>query len=521
MKRVLGFAIALMTIVSCQKNEVLVDGQVIEKTNVLNQSEIDRAILDILETTAIFDWDMVDDHFLYSAAMQSDSVFAIGYQPQGFTNLSERIHEIDIHSPEWLAVRDQILQIILEGEKELNSKATLDNLLPFGLPTVLPNMAVIISNEKTISKLRTLPEMRFFEAMGYAVPSREVAARNIFGCNGAGPNYDIDTTDYTVIEPAVKQSWHHESSKITEAWEHSTGEGITIVVIDTGLSDDQENLGTDFNSGMSVDRTVERLSTHYTGMLWWKELDPPHDQCGHGTEMSGMAAAPRGEDGNSVGVAYNANLIGIRAVNDVVIDGTNDKEGVKDALVYAGDREDVRVISMSVGSPFSSGTVEDGIHYAYNRDKMICAAAGTSLNITTQVVDVIFPANMSQTVAVTGVKDKFPLERCSTCHDGSQVDFVMPTERVGDSENGPITLSSYSDTPNYSGGSSPSVSSVAGIAALVWAAHPDLGRANIFKLMYENSSNFPVKDNNLGWGIIDAEAAVKVIIQADNEDNGF
>lgn len=521
MKRFLGFAIAVLTLASCQKNEVAVAENAAERTDVLSPADINQQIYDILETTAVFDWDMVDDHTLYSAAVQSDGVFEIGYQPVGFQNLSEKIHEIDIHSNEWKAVQDKILTLILNGEKELNPKIELTDLLAFGYPKVLPNMAVIISNEKTITTLRNLPEVRFLEAMGYSLPRQTVESRNVFGCNGAGPNYDIDENDYTTIAPDVKQSWHHEASNITQAWEHTSGEGITIAVLDTGLSDDQENLGDQFNSGMSQNRTVERLSTHYSGMLWWQELDPPHDECGHGTEMSGMAAAPRGEDGNSVGVAYNANLIGIRAVNDVIIDGSNDKDGVKDALIYAADRDDVKVISMSIGSPFSSGTVEDGIHYAYNKDKMICAAAGTSLNITTNVVNVIFPANMSQTVAVTGVKDKFPLERCSTCHDGSQVDFVMPTERVGESDSGPITLSSYSDFPNYSGGSSPSVSSVAGIAALVWAAHPRLSRANIYKLMYENSSNFPNRDSNLGWGIIDAEAAVKVGILYNDEPNGL
>jgi hypothetical protein len=521
MKRFLGFAVIVLTLASCQKKEAVVSEINTEKLNVLSSAVINQTIYDILETTPVFDWEMVDDHTLFSAGMQSDRVFEIGYQPVGFQNLPERIHEIDIHSPDWQDVQNKILTIILNGEKELNPKIELTDLLAFGYPKVLPNMAVLISNEKTISNLRNLPEVRFLEAMGYSLPSQNVESRNIFGCNGAGPNFDIDENDYTTIAPDAKQSWHHESSKITEAWEHTSGEGITIVVIDTGLSDDQENLGDSFNSGLSENRTVERLSTHYTGMLWWKELDPPHDECGHGTEMSGMAAAPRSDDGNSVGVAYNANLIGIRAVNDVIIDGSNDKDGVKDALVYAGDRDDVKVISMSIGSPLSSGTVEDGIYYAYNKDKMICAAAGTSLNITTNVVNVIFPANMSQTVAVTGVKDKFPLERCSTCHDGSQVDFVMPTERVGDSDNGPITLSSYSDTPNYSGGSSPSVSSVAGIAALVWAAHPRLGRANIYKLMYEHSSNFPNRDSNLGWGIIDAEAAVRFPILPNDAPNGL
>ena len=519
MKRVLTIAFSLWFLVGCQKQEVGVDASERDLANVLSSSEINRTIRSILETAAVFDWDMVDDHFLYSAAMQSDSIFAIGYQPANFSNLEEKIHQIDIESEEWVAAREKIFQVVLEGERITNPIIKLEDILPFGMPKVLPNLNIIFSNENTVSKLRNLPEVRFLESMGYSLPPLNVESRNVFGCNGAGPNYDINEDDYIEIAPDVKQSWHHEWSKITEAWEYCTGEDITIVVIDTGLSDDQDNLDENFNSGMSEGRFVERLSTHYTGILWWKELDPPHDECGHGTEMSGLAAAPRGDDGNSVGIAYNSNLIGIRAVNDVVIDGSNDKNGVKDALVYAADREDVKIISMSIGSPFSSGTVEDGIHYAYNNDKMICAAAGTSLNFTTNVVGVIFPANMSQTVAITGVKDKFPLEKCSTCHDGGQVQFVMPVEHH-DNERGPITLSRWSDIPNYSGGSSPSVASVAGIAALIWAAHPELSRENILKLMRDHSSNFPDKDDNLGWGIIDAEAATKFIIANDDIPNG-
>ncbi|MBL0101620.1 MAG: hypothetical protein IPP49_17630 [Saprospiraceae bacterium] len=38
---------------------------------------------------------------------------------------------------------------------------------------------------------------------------------------------------------------------------------------------------------------------------------------------------------------------------------------------------------MSIGSPISSSTVSDGIYYAYNKGKMIFAAAGTSYSWTT------------------------------------------------------------------------------------------------------------------------------------------
>ena len=54
---------------------------------------------------------------------------------------------------------------------------------------------------------------------------------------------------------------------------------------------------------------------------------------------------------------------------------------------------------------FSNSKVADAIRYANNRGKLILAAAGTSTTFANWV-GVIFPATMSVTVAVTGVKEE-------------------------------------------------------------------------------------------------------------------
>ena len=65
--------------------------------------------------------------------------------------------------------------------------------------------------------------------------------------------------------------------------------------------------------------------------------------------MAGFAGAPWSTDGNSVGVAYRSNIVSVRAVSDVIISSSNEKNGVKDALVIAGNRSDVKIASMSIG----------------------------------------------------------------------------------------------------------------------------------------------------------------------------
>ena len=475
--------------------------------SVLSMEEINRTLYDELAETSVYNWVNASNELLWSAGMQSDSIFAVGYQPFGFQDIENRMATVDIKSPQWTEVASKILAIVLEEEQRLNPDITVADLLPFGQPEVLPTFALYLQSPASMERLRNLPEIRYFEPMGYDLPplNTNITDRSSNGCGGE-PDYGLNPGDYTEIAPGAKQSWHHATSNVSSAWSTTTGEGVTVVIIDTGISDDQDNFNTNFNSGWSSGRTVEQISTKYSGRWWWRSLDAPHDQCGHGSEMAGLAAAPRSTDGNAVGIAYNCNLIGIRAVEDVVISSSNERNGVKDALVISGTRDDVKVISMSLGTPFYSGTVADGIHYAYGQGKSIFAAAGTSFEWTAGI-GVIFPASMAQTIAVTGIKDTGS-ESCDVCHDGGAVDFVMRMERTSDAGRKALTISTYSDQPTYVGGSSCATASVAGIAALVYAAHPGASRDEVYDILKENASNYPVKDGDHGWGTIDAFAAV-------------
>jgi len=369
-------------------------------------------------------------------------------------------------------------------------------------------MEVKITNPASITALREMDEIRYLESISYVLAPDNAVDRSSSGC-GASPNYNINSGDYTTIAPWTKRSWHHATSDVPTAWNTTTGSGVSIAIIDTGTSDNQDNLGSQFTSGYSSGRYVQKYSTKYSGSWWWKSLDSPHDQCGHGTQMAGLATAPRGTDGNAVGIAYKSNLIGIRAVEDVFISSGNEKRGVRDALKLAGNRSDVKVISMSLGTPFSSGTVRDGIYYAYNRGKMILAAAGTSFSWSSGF-GVIFPATMSQTVAVTGVKDSNNMVKCNTCHSGSKVDFVMVMQRSVSTSRVGLTLALTSNQPTYVSGSSCATASVAGIAALIFSSHPGASRSQVYNAMKEQASFYPSKNSNFGWGIIDANDAVNM-----------
>jgi subtilisin family serine protease len=222
--------------------------------------------------------------------------------------------------------------------------------------------------------------------------------------------------------------------------------------------------------------------------------------------MAGACAAPRGLDGNTVGVAYNCNLIVCRAATDVYLDESREAKGVADAFTYAAGRTDVKIISMSMGRLTSSSQITDAILYAYGKGKLIFCAAGTSFSWTSGWAGVIFPATLSQVNAVTGVKSSNFYTPCTDCHSGAETDFTVVMEKsIGTAH--PLSLAMSGDYPSTIGGSSVATATTAGIAALVWSRFPSYTRDQVLSKMIQSSSNYPWRDATLGWGMVNADMA--------------
>ena len=470
--------------------------------------EIKQLVEKDLQAGHVFYWDEQPVELLLSAGNLSDSMYSIGYNIRADYDVSGNMHKIDLASKEWENMRTEILELILEEENVGRTDMLTDrDIQPFGVVKNFPQIIIETSNLAVLKKLRESNVIRYIEPIGFSISDNYGASRSSSGCSG-NPNYGINPLDYVTESPTAKVPWNFYKHNIDDAWTNSNkGDNIKVCIIDTGASDSQDNLGSNFNSGNSINRTVEKYSTKYSGKWWWKSLDSPHDPCGHGTSMAGQATGPWSNDGNALGVAYLGNLVSVRAVEDVIISTSNERAGVRDALYLAGSDGAIKVVSMSIGTPFYSGTVADGIYYAYNQGKLLMAAAGTSLPWTNWY-PVIFPANMSQTVAITGVKDSDGLQECETCHTGGEVDFVIIMERANDDDRNSLGLATYSNQPKYIGGSSSGTSTAAGIATMVWSENPSASRNTIMSVLKNASSIYPARHNDFGWGLIDANQAV-------------
>ncbi len=459
----------------------------------LTQGELDRAVVSTLEARNDFHWEWMDLRTLWSATLYNDHSVAIGYRPTGAGDIGDVIHDIDISKTEWRAVHDALIDLVLT---DLNAKSrdriTLRDILVEDDP-VLPVITLKLTDKSVITKLANLENVRYIEPLDYWPGSD--AERSTSGCSPS--TYAVNAADMSTITPNAILPWNFNNHSIPSAWNSAQGQGITVGVIDAGFSSAQPLLGSDFNNGDSnVGRTVT------TGYTYGSSA---YTSCTHGNSMAGQAVGPRNNTAATTGVAYKSSLYFIRGCEDVLLDQSAERTGIKNALVAMGNTPAVRVISMSVGAPFAYGVLEDGVNYAYGAGKMMMAAAGTSFSWTSWW-GVIYPAAYSKCVAVTGVKENG--SKCASCHDGSQVDLTIIMERNGNSSRNSLSLPESGVTPTYIGGSSSATSTAAGIAALVWSAKPTATREQILNCLTSTAQFAAGPSSSKGYGNINAAGAV-------------
>ncbi|WKZ65237.1 MAG: S8 family serine peptidase [Flavobacteriales bacterium] len=509
MRRSFALITLVALIASCRREEPAApqdftqEGLLVESSPALpepagdpyTQEELDRIVIRTLESRNDFRWEWMDLRTLWSAVQYNDHTLAIGYQPAGAVGVDDRLHEVDIRSGAWKAVHDALLARILDAlnADRKSEPVTLDDILVEDDP-VLPILTLRLTDKRAITMLANLRNVRYLEPLDY-FPEAGRDQRSTSGCNAS--TTAVNAADLTTITPNARLPWNFNNHGIPAAWTSVTGAGITVGIIDAGISSAQPLIGADFNNGDSdAGRTITTGYT-YGGSAF--------SSCAHGTSMSGQAVGPRNATGAATGVAYRSSLRFIRACQDVVLDQSGERTGVKNALVALGDDPAVRVISMSIGTPFSSSVLTDGVNYAYGKGKMLMAAAGTSFSWTSWW-GVIYPAALPKCVAVTGVKESGA--KCSSCHDGSQVDLTICMERNASSSRNSLSLPPSGTSPIYIGGSSSATATAAGIAALVWSARPTATREQVLGCLTSTAQFAAAPSGSKGYGNINAAAAV-------------
>jgi subtilisin family serine protease len=283
-----------------------------------------------------------------------------------------------------------------------------------------------------------------------------------------------------------RQYWLQEYG-ISQAWSITRGAGVTIAIIDTGVDATHPDLQGAIAGGTDV-----------SGIGSPDGLTPVGLSSEHGTMVASLAAGRgHGRDEGVIGSAPEANILSV----SMSFQGTAipADEQIAEAVRWAVDRgADVISLSLTRNTREWPVSWDKAFGYAERNDVVVVAAAGNR-SAGTEVVGA--PATMPGVLTVGGV-DRAGFASATASSQGITIGVMAPSEDLV----GAYPGDRYAEWAGTSG----ATPIVAGIVALVRAAHPSLDAANVINRVLTTAT--PVTstrpDPLYGYGLVDAYQAV-------------
>lgn len=300
--------------------------------------------------------------------------------------------------------------------------------------------------------------------------------------------------------------WHLSQINCEKAWDISTGSGVKVAVVDTGVaivSPVDNPLGSDGLGG----RVIQ-------GHDFVENDEDSSDDNGHGTHVAGTIAQETNNGIGVAGVAFDATIIAVKVLNKR---GFGSTDAVIDGIRWAADNG-ADIINLSLGGSDSSIAMEDAVNEAHDKGVVVIAAAGNESG------SVGFPAATESVIAVGSVRFDKTLSFFSNF--GPEIDVVAPggdtsVDQNGDDQPDGVLQETFTRgflrnrnklTWNYFffQGTSQASPHVAGVAALILAKNPGFTPDEVRNVLVNTAEDLgkPGKDDIFGWGLIDALAAL-------------
>ncbi|MGQ7752543.1 S8 family serine peptidase [Streptomyces sp. WC2508] len=275
------------------------------------------------------------------------------------------------------------------------------------------------------------------------------------------------------------KQWYLSAMQAEEMWKVTTGEGIKVAVIDTGVNPSTPSLEGQVLKGFDA-----------TGA----DGDEYDDYAGHGTDMAELIAGT-GKDGGIQGLAPGAKIIPFR-VTDTEFQNKHsvNANDTEDAIRAAAD-SDARIISMSMASDFPGRGEREAVKYAESKGKLFFSGVGNNAGEGNKEQ---FPAAYPQVVGVASADRKGKVAEYS--QHGNIVDIAAPGNDIPrwcDTK-----FQSYCDGD---GGTSAATAIASASAALVWSAHPDWTANQVLNVLFDTAGRDWEKgtlSKYLGHGLI-------------------
>jgi thermitase len=296
----------------------------------------------------------------------------------------------------------------------------------------------------------------------------------------------VESVDYNYLrtlsaapdDPRYPEQWGLARIQATDAWNTARGDGSLIAIVDGGASGSHPDL-----AGAFVGQRD-----------YYNDDATPNDEDGHGSHVSGIAAARTDNGMGIAGTAPGASLLNYDVCGRTYCSDSAINQAIVDAADSGAD-----VINMSLGGGGSSSAQRNAVDYAWNRGTVLVAAAG---NEAQEGNPVSYPAAYANVIAV-GATDRSDA-RASFSNYGAYVDVAAPGTQILSS----IPPAGYESW----GGTSMATPFVSGVAALL--STQGLTAQGIRTRIQDTAIDLGAtgRDDQFGYGLVDAQAAI-----ADND----
>jgi thermitase len=327
----------------------------------------------------------------------------------------------------------------------------------------------------------------------------------------AEPNYIYQAFDLIPDDPGYYDQWAHGAIQSAKAWEIATGNDIIIAIIDTGVDMSHPDLAGKLVAGYDF---VARDNS-------------PNDENGHGTHVAGIAAAITNNGVGVAGMSWGARIMPVRVLD---YRGYGYNTDITEGIYWAY-QNGARIINLSLGGKDFSQTMQDAVNAAHAAGSLVVAAMGNcrTQNTACPVANPTqYPAAYANVMAVaaTNSGDNYayysqygahsdiaaPGGAMGSYHDPNGIYSTMPTYGVY-----MTTAYGYYNNYDYVQGTSQATPYVSGLAALIWSLNATLSNNEVQNLIEQTADDLGAlgKDQNYGWGRINAYAALATLAPPD------
>ena len=294
---------------------------------------------------------------------------------------------------------------------------------------------------------------------------------------------EVLAADAVPSDPNFSSQWHLPKIAAPTAWDVTQGSSsVIIAILDSG-----------------VDATHPDLAANLVaGWNFYDNNADTSDVFGHGTKVAGSAAAC-GNNGVGVsGVSWNCKIMPVRVAG---LDGSASLSLLAQGITYAADHG-ARVANMSFAASAYS-TITSAAQYFQSKGGVVTISAGNSA-----IFDSTADNPYALTVSATDGNDAL----ASWSNTGNLIDVAAPGVSV-------LTTTSGGGYGAVSG-TSFSAPIVAGVAALVMSANPNLGPVDVQNVIKQSADDLGTAgwDAQCGYGRVNAARAVALAMTVTATD---